>query len=45
MVVFLENEGKRHEGRYVKELFRKLAGISQLHYELTSSQINFKDFK
>ena len=41
----LENEGKIHEEGYVDEFFRKLAGISQLHYELTSSHITFKYFK
>ena len=43
---FLDNEGKIHEGRYVKRFFVNLQiGISQLHYKLTSSQIIFEDFK
>ena len=41
---FLENEGKIHQGGYMKE-FHELAGISQLPDELTSSEIIFKDFK
>ena len=39
-----ENEGKAHEEVACKSFFVNLqVGISQLHYELTNSQI-FKDF-
>ena len=41
----LENDGKMHEEGYVDKFFRKLACISQLHYEFTSSHITLKDFK
>ena len=43
---FWENEGKIHERMCERVLFVNLqAGISQLHYRLTSSQIVFRDFK
>ena len=44
---FWETEGKIHERECVKESFfvNLQAGILQLHYRLTSSQIVFKDFK
>ena len=43
----LENEGKIQEGGYEKEFLsiNLQVGISRLHYELTSSQTIFKDFK
>ena len=42
-----ENEGKIHEKKMCKRVFfvNLQAGISQLHYKLTSSQIVFRDFK
>ena len=44
---FWENEGKIYEGGCVKEFFliNLQVGVSQLNYELTSSQIIFRYFK
>ena len=44
---FWENEDKIHKGGCVKEIFfvNLQVGISQLHYEVTSSQIILRDFK
>ena len=44
---FGKNEGKIHEAGCVKTLFfvNMKVGILQFHYELTSSQIIFRDLK
>ena len=44
---FWENEAKTHESECIERVFfvNLHAGISELHYRLTSSQIVFKDFK